>query len=131
MYGRIKRHGIEKAIDLNWKPLPRNQNYGTEHHEDDIIRLYKEGRTFQEIIDELGCAISTIYRFLKKNNIHTRKSKCRSAQVFEDRKEEIMKLVSEGYSWAEITDKTGLKNSSLRYHHSNWMKATKETNNGS
>lgn len=119
LYERIKRHGIDEAINPDWSPK-KNQKYGTEHYESEIISLYQKGNTYREISDKLGCSLSTINRFLKKNNILKRKAQCRSSLIFEERKDEIMKLYSEGKPWKEISKKTALKESSLRYHYSKW-----------
>lgn len=79
--GRLKKYknyGLDKIMDLSWTAKP-NRSYGTEYFEEDIVKLYQEGKTFIEITDELGCSSSTIGRFLKKNNIKTRPAKCRSS----------------------------------------------------
>lgn len=75
---KYSEYGIDKIMDLSWIP-EKNQFYGTEHFEQDIIRLYQYGKTFLEIGKEIGCSSSTIGRFLKKNNIKARPQKCRSS----------------------------------------------------
>lgn len=75
---KYEEYGLEKIMDLSWI-AERTQSYGTEHFEEDITRLYKEGKTFMEIGKKLGCSSSTIGRFLRKNNIQARPAKCRSA----------------------------------------------------
>ena len=73
-----KDYPIDKIMNLNWNK-PRKQFYGTEHLEENIVKLYQEGKTFLEIGKELGCSSGPIGRFLKKNNIKARPAKCRSA----------------------------------------------------
>lgn len=75
---KYKKYGMDKIMDLSWVP-EKKQFYGTEHFEQDIVRLYQEGRTFLEISRDLGCSSGPIIRFLKKNNIKPRPAKCRSA----------------------------------------------------
>jgi hypothetical protein len=75
---RYSQYGIDKIMDLSWV-AEKNRSYGTEHFENDIIKLYQEGKTFIEIGLKLGCSSSTIGRFLKKNKITARPAKCRSS----------------------------------------------------
>lgn len=75
---KYQKYGLDKIMDLSWV-APKNQFYGTEHFEKDIIRLYQEGKTYLEICKELGCSSGPIGRFLRKNNIKARPAKCRSA----------------------------------------------------
>lgn len=85
---KYSNHGIDKVMDLSWIP-EREQSYGTEHFEEDIVRLYSEGKTFAEIAKQLGCSSSSISRFLKKNNIKPRPAKCRSVFCLECKNEKI------------------------------------------
>lgn len=65
------KYGIDKAMNTEWKPSS-TQTYGTEHFEPLIVKLYKEGKTYKEITQQLGCSSSTIKRFLVKNNVFIR-----------------------------------------------------------
>lgn len=75
----LKKYGIQKTMDLNWLPERDPQKYGTEHFEPEIVQLYQQGMTYQEITDKIGCSASTIKRFLLKNSIPIRPAKCRSS----------------------------------------------------
>ncbi len=75
---KYEKYGLEKIMNLSWF-AEKNQKYGTEHFEKEIVRLYQDGKTFAEISKELNCCSSTIGRFLKKNKIKARPAKCRSS----------------------------------------------------
>jgi hypothetical protein len=73
-----ERYGLDKAMDKNWVP-PYKRTYINDHLENEIVRLYQEGKTFVEINEQLGCQSSTVKRFLTKNKISPRPAKARSS----------------------------------------------------
>jgi hypothetical protein len=75
---KYHKYGLDKIMDLSWV-AKKNYNYGTEHFEPEIVRMYVQGKTYLEIGLALGCSSSTILRFLKKNKIKPRPAKCRSS----------------------------------------------------
>jgi predicted DNA-binding transcriptional regulator AlpA len=115
---RIKKYGIEEALSLSWS-RHFNRKYGTEHFESEIVKMYSEEFTFKEITEKIGCQISTIYRFLKKNNISPRPAKTRSSVEFDLKKEEIIKMIEkEGYS--KVSKYLKISRSTLDYHVKKW-----------
>lgn len=125
---RLKKYnsfGLEKIFDLSWSPT-KTPNYGTEHFEQDIIHLYKEGFSYEEIVKKLGCATSTIKRFLKKNKIEIRPSCCRSALDIKKRLKEIHDLKKSGKKLNEISNELKLNYQSITYHYRNFLKSLKK-----
>ena len=122
---RFKKYGINKIMDLNWIP-EKKQIYGTEHFEDDIVSLYNQGYTYFEICQKIGCNTSTIRRFLKKNNVTSRKAVRRSVDAIKCRLKEIYKLKNEGKSYLEISKKLNINANTLAYHYRNYLKTLGE-----
>lgn len=118
---KYKKYGIDKIMNLNWI-AERNQIYGTEHLEDKIISLYKEGKTYQEICDHLNCSTSTVKRFLDKNNISPRAALCRSALSAKEKLPLADELISKGFSMRDISNKLNVSYSSLTYHYRQRLK---------
>jgi DNA-binding CsgD family transcriptional regulator len=113
---KYKKYGLDKIMDLNWIAA-KNQKYGTEHLENEIISMYKEGKSFQEISDYLNCSTSTIKRFLDKNNISTRAALCRSSIAVKEKLPVVDELINKGFSMKEISEKLNVSYSTLTYHY--------------
>lgn len=107
---------LDKIMDLNWIRKSKRK-YGTEHYESLVVELYLKGKTYFEIIEEIGCSASTIKRFLKKNNISIRPAATRSSKLIKDRIEEIKELKNLGKSFKEISDILGIKEQNVSYHY--------------
>ena len=120
---RIKKfndkYGLDKVMNLSWNP-ERTQQYGTEHFENEIIKLYSEGKSYVEITKELGCTASTIKRFLKKNDITIRPAHSRSSIEINKKKNTILNLLKDN-PFNEIEKITGIKMATLKYHIKNWI----------
>ncbi len=116
---------IEKVMDISWAPDKKNI-YGTEHFEKEIVQLYEQGKSYEEICDHLGCSASTIKRFLKKNKISSRQRFCRSAFKFKEQMENVHALVKEGKSYGEISKQLDLEYQSMLYHYRKFLKEMKE-----
>ncbi len=119
---RLKKYAgyeLNQIMDLSWTPH-RNQKYGTEHLEKQIVKLYEDGKTFKEISNDLGCEHSTITRFLKKNKITGRPAKSRFAVNLENRKEEFLTDLDH-LTYQELMEKYGFKNyAGIHYYKRKW-----------
>jgi transposase len=121
-YKKYKNFGLEYIMDLKWVK-ERKKIYGTEHFENDIIRLYQEGKSFLEIQKELGCQFSTIKRFLVKNNIPPRPAERRSALKKKEVMTKVHEFVNQGKSLLEISKILNIKYQDLGYHYRNFKRA--------
>lgn len=66
-----------------------------------IIKSLEEGKTYNELAEELDVCTATIYRTLRKENKTSRKIKATD-------KEELARLYKLGFTYNEISDKLGI-----------------------
>lgn len=96
-----RRAGVEyiyEADRMRKKNIARNE---------EICRLYRAGRTREQIAEEAYCSISTVDRVLRlSGDIKQRDS-------FEDHKETVMELYRAGSAQKEIAEKTGLSEQTI------------------
>lgn len=119
------KYGLDKAMDLSWAPDP-TRKYNTEHYEQDIIRLYQDGKTYKEITDELKCSSSTITRFLEKNKISRRAAKTRTSLEIEKKKDFIVSNVINGTHLKKIASFLEVSTGTLCYYLKKWGVNEKE-----
>lgn len=82
-------------------------------HKEEVIRLYKEGKSINEMAEIFGCSYSVVYRFLKKNKMKINKKVYNRSSKLDPYKEEIISLYNKGLSIDDIVEKFNASRSTI------------------